>query len=248
MHLGAKSLLVAGATALAATSWAPAVAQAQDSEPIHIALADLPEVETLFFLVGLARAGEKGLDYELTFFNGEELAIQAILAGQADVGLGSPYAVIQRASVPVRLFQQTSRIIFFPVVNAEIESWQDMDGKSMTYHSRGGPLEALAEIVAEREGITLGTPNFVPGSENRVVALVQGHVDAAIIDLLNKNMIMEEHPDKFRVLSWVGPDEVVTDEALFARLDWLQENEDSGHPPPRVAARVRPRRSARIRR
>jgi NitT/TauT family transport system substrate-binding protein len=226
MHLIAKSALVAGATALAAASLAPTVAQAQDAEPIHVALADLPEVETLFFLVGLARAGEKGLDYELTFFNGEELAIQAILAGQADVGLGSPYAVIQNASVPVRLFQQTSRIIFFPVVNAEIESWQDMDGKSMTYHSRGGPLEALAAIVAEREGITLGTPNFVPGSENRVVALVQGHIDAAIIDLLNKNMIMEENPGEFRVLSWVGPDEVVTDEALFARLDWLQENED----------------------
>jgi NitT/TauT family transport system substrate-binding protein len=226
MHLIAKSALVAGATALAVASLAPAVARAQDAEPIHVALADLPEVETLFFLVGLARAGEKGLDYELTFFNGEELAIQAILAGQADVGLGSPYAVIQNASVPVRLFQQTSRIIFFPVVSAEIESWQDMDGKSMTYHSRGGPLEALASIVAEREGITLGTPNFVPGSENRVVALTQGHIDAALIDLLNKNMIMEEHPNDFRVLSWVGPDEVVTDEALFARLDWLQENED----------------------
>jgi NitT/TauT family transport system substrate-binding protein len=226
MHLTAKSALVAGAAALAATSLAPPAAQAQDSEPVHVALADLPEVETLFFLVGLARAGEKGLDYELTFFNGEELAIQAILAGQADVGLGSPYAVIQNASVPVRLFQQTSRVIFFPVVSAEIESWQDMDGKSMTYHSRGGPLEALASIVAEREGITLGTPNFVPGSENRVVALTQGHIDAALIDLLNKNMIMEEHPDDFRVLSWVGPDEVVTDEALFARLDWLQENEE----------------------
>ena len=226
MHLTAKPVLVAGALALAASSFAPAVAQAQQSEPIHVALADLPEVETLFFLVGLARAGERGLDYELTFFNGEELAIQAILAGQADVGLGSPYAVIQRASVPIRLFQQVSRIIFFPVVNAEIESWQDMDGKSMTYHSRGGPLEALAEIVAEREGIALGTPNYVPGSENRVVALVQGHVDAAIIDLLNKNMIMAEHPDEFRVLPWVSADEVVTDEALFARLDWIKENED----------------------
>jgi NitT/TauT family transport system substrate-binding protein len=219
-------MLVAGATALAAASLPPTVAQAQESEPVHIALADLPEVETLFFLVGLARAGEQGLDYELTFFNGEELAIQAILAGQADVGLGSPYAVIQRASVPVRLFYQVSRIIFFPVVKAEIESWQDMDGKSMTYHSRGGPLEALAAIVAEREGITLGTPNYVPGSENRVVALVQGHIDAAIIDLLNKNMIMAEHPGEFRVLPWVSPDEVVTDEALFTRLDWLEQNQD----------------------
>jgi NitT/TauT family transport system substrate-binding protein len=226
MHLTLKSVVAAGATAVAATCLAPPVTQAQDSEPVHVALADLPEVETLFFLVGLARAGEQGLDYELTFFNGEELAIQAILAGQADIGLGSPYAVIQRASVPVRLFQQTSRIIFFPVVSAEIESWQDMDGKSMTYHSRGGPLEALAQIMAEREGIELGTPNYVPGSENRVVALTQGHIDAAVIDLLNKNMIMEEHPGEFRVLSWVGPDEVVTDEALFGRLDWIQENED----------------------
>jgi NitT/TauT family transport system substrate-binding protein len=226
MHPTLRSVIVAGATALAATSFAPAPAQAQDTEPVHVALADLPEVETLFFLVGLARAGERGLEYELTFFNGEELAIQAILAGQADVGLGSPYAVIQRASVPVRLFQQVSRIIFFPVVTAEIETWQDMDGKSMTYHSRGGPLEALASIVAEREGIELGTPNYVPGSENRVVALVQGHIDAALIDLLNTNMILEEHPDQFHTLPWVGEDEVVTDEALFARLDWLQENEE----------------------
>ena len=62
--------------------------------------------------------------------------------------------------------------------------------------------------MAEREGIALGTPNYVPGSENQVVALVQGHIDAAIIDLLNKNMIMEEHPDDFRVLSWVSPDAV----------------------------------------
>jgi NitT/TauT family transport system substrate-binding protein len=226
MRSNVKSVLVAGSMALGAWSLALLPAQAQDSEPVHIALADLPEVETLFFLVGLARAEERGFEHEITFFNGEELAIQAILAGQADVGLGSPYAVIQRASVPIRLFQQTSRIIFFPVAKAEIESWQDMDGRSMTYHSRGGPLEALASIVAEREGITLGTPNYVPGSENRVVALVQGHIDAAIIDLLNKNMIMEEHPDDFRVLSWVSPEEVVTDEALFARLDWLQENED----------------------
>ncbi len=61
MHLRAKAVLMSGAAALAlaVTAFAPALAQAQDAEPIHIALADLPEVETLFFLVGLARAGER---------------------------------------------------------------------------------------------------------------------------------------------------------------------------------------------
>ena len=221
-----KSAIAAGMAGLAVLAWSPPPAQAQDSDPVHVALADLPEMETLFFLVGLARAGEQGLDYELTFFAGEDLAIQAILAGQADVGLGSPYAVIQNSTVPVRLFHQVSRIIFFPVVAADIESWQDLEGQSMAFHQRGGPLKALADIVTEREGVTLGAPQYIPGSQNRVIALQQGHIKAAVIDLLNKNMLLEESPDKFHVLPWVEPDEVVTDEALFARLDWIQENED----------------------
>jgi NitT/TauT family transport system substrate-binding protein len=225
MKVSLKSLALAGAAAIALSVAAPLSAQAQD-EQVHIALADLPEVETLFFLVGLEKAKENGLDAKITFFNGEDLAIQAILAGQADVGLGSPYSVIQNANVPVRMFYQVSRIVFFPVVSKEIASWKDMDGQPMTYHSRGGPLEALATIMAEREGITLGTPNYVPGSENRVVALQQGHIKAAVIDLLNKNMIIEESPDKFHVLPWVSEDEVVTDEALFARQDWIEGNQE----------------------
>lgn len=219
-----KSLLIAGALAIGCSASLPAVSWAQDNEPIQVALGDLPEVETLFFLVGLERARERGVETEVTFFNGEELAIQSVIAGQMDVGLGSPYAVIQNANVPVRLFYQVSRIIFFPVVSADIETWKDMDGQSMTFHQRGDPLEALATILAEREGITFGRPNYIPGSENRVVALTEGHTKAALIDLLNKNMILAENPDKFHVLPWV--EEVTTDEALFARQDWLEANKD----------------------
>jgi len=221
-----KPLAVAGMAALAALASSPTQAQKKGDDTVHVALADLPEMETLFFLVGLARAGKRGLKYDLTFFAGEDLAIQTILSGHLHIGLGSPYAVIQNVDVPVRMFQQVSRIVFFPVVAAKYKTWKDMDGVSIAFHSRGGPLEPLAEIVAKREGIKLGKPQFIPGSENRIVALQRGHVDAAIIDLLNKNMIMEKAPDKFRVLPWVGEDEVVTDEALFARLDWLEKNQD----------------------
>jgi NitT/TauT family transport system substrate-binding protein len=125
----------------------------------------------------------------------------------------------------VRMFYQISRIIFFPVASKEIKDWKDMEGVSMAFHSRGGPLEPLAMMKAEREGITLGEPQFVSGSENRVVALMQGHIKAALIDLLNTNMILKEAPDKFHVLPWV--DEVVTDEAMFAQEEWLKNNQDA---------------------
>jgi NitT/TauT family transport system substrate-binding protein len=217
-----KSLMLAGTMVLGSLAGISAPAQAQQ---IHVALGDVPEMETLLFLVGLARAQEKGLDAKVTFFSGEELAIQAIISGQADIGVGSPYAVILNADVPLRMFYQISRIIFFPVASKEIKDWKDMEGVSMAFHSRGGPLEPLAKIKADREGITLGEPQFVSGSENRVVALVQGHIKAALIDLLNTNMILEQEPDKFHVLPWV--DEVVTDEAIFAQQDWLNENQDA---------------------
>jgi NitT/TauT family transport system substrate-binding protein len=217
-----KSLMLAGAMVLGSLVGMSAPAQAQQ---IHIALGDVPEMETLLFLVGVARAEEKGLDAEVTFFSGEELAIQAIISGQADLGVGSPYAVIQNADVPVRMFYQISRVIFFPVVSKEIADWKDMDGVSIAFHGRGGPLEPLAKLKAEREGITLGEPQYVAGSENRVVALMQGHIKASLIDLLNTNMILEQAGDKFHVLSWV--DEVVTDEAMFAQEDWLKENQEA---------------------
>ena len=216
-----KSLL-AGTVLLGGLALTPVAANAQE---MHVALGDVPEMETLLFLVGVERAKEKGLDIMVTPFSGEELAIQAILNGQADIGVGSPYSVIQNAGVPVRMIYQISRIIFFPVVSKDIPDWQAMEGVSMAFHQRGGPLEPLAKIKADEEGVTLGDPTYIPGSENRVVALTQGHVQAALIDMLNTDMILAEAGDKFHVLPWV--DEVVTDEAVFARQDYLEENAEN---------------------
>ena len=216
-----KSLL-AGTVVLSAFALMPAAASAQE---MHVALGDVPEMETLLFLVGVERAKEKGLDIKVTPFSGEELAIQAILNGQADIGVGSPYSVIQNAGVPVRMIYQISRIIFFPVASKEIADWKAMEGVSMGFHQRGGPLEPLAKIKADAEGVTLGDPVYIPGSENRVVALTQGHIKAALVDMLNTDMILAQAGDKFHVLPWV--DEVVTDEAVFAREDYIAENTDA---------------------
>ena len=65
---------------------------------------------------------------------------------------------------------------------------------------------------------------YVPGSANRVVALVAGQADATIIDLSNKNKVMKQHGDKFNVLPMF--DVEASDEALFANLDWIKANED----------------------
>jgi NitT/TauT family transport system substrate-binding protein len=215
----------AGALVAAGLMFGTAAAEAQGM--VRVALGDVVSVETLAFLIALERAKERGLDYELTSFAEEELAIQAIVGGQADVGVGTPYAVIQKTKVPLRILFQVSSLVFYPVVSVEYETWADLDGEPFTFHGRGSGTEAIGNIIAAREGIEFGQRNYVPGSDNRVIALLNGTIKATILDLANKNVIMAEAPDRFHLLP--TPEERASDEVVFASQAWIAENQDAAN-------------------
>lgn len=95
-------------------------ASAANAEKIRIALAETPSDELAAFFVALDRAKANGLDYEWTAFSDEELAIQAVLSGQMDIGFGTPYSAMQRSKAPLRIIFQLSKLKFFPVTNKKI--------------------------------------------------------------------------------------------------------------------------------
>ena len=194
------------------------------AETIRIALAETPSDELAAFFVALDRAKANGLDYEWTAFSDEELAIQAILSGQMDIGFGTPYSAMQRSQAPIRIIFQLSKLKFFPVTTMEYDSLEDLDGEDILLHSRGGGTDSIANVIEDRLGITFGERSYVPGSANRVVAMLAGRADATIIDLSNKNKILAEAGDRFHALPMFDVDS--SDEALFANLNWIQENEE----------------------
>ncbi len=171
-------------------------AQAQQKK-IRVVFGDVLSTETLAMLIALERAKEKGVDYEITFLAKEELAIQAVINGQADLGVGTPYSVIQKSKAPLRILFQGTRLVFFPVVDKQYKSWKDLNGQPFTFHARGTGTEAIGNIIAKREGIQFGERSYVPGSENRIIAMMNGQIKATIIDLANKNTLMEKAGDRF---------------------------------------------------
>ncbi|MBX2886463.1 MAG: ABC transporter substrate-binding protein [Granulosicoccus sp.] len=199
-------------------------ASVSHADKIRIALAETPSDELAAFFVALDRAKANGLDYEWTAFSDEELAIQAVLSGQMDIGFGTPYAAMQRSKAPLRIIFQLSKLKFFPVTNKKYSSLEDLDGEPILLHSRGGGTDSIANVIEDKMSIKFGKRSYVPGSANRVVALVAGQADATIIDLSNKNKIMRQHADKFNVLPMF--DVEASDEALFANLDWIKANEE----------------------
>jgi NitT/TauT family transport system substrate-binding protein len=199
------------------------MASAAQAEKIRIALAETPSDELAAFFVALDRAKANGLDYEWTAFADEELAIQAVLSGQMDIGFGTPYAAMQRSKAPIRIIFQLSRLVFFPVTTMEFNSLKDLDGKPIMLHSRGGGTDSIANVIEEREGIKFSERSYVPGSANRVVAMLAGQANATILDLSNKNKLVAEASDRFKALPMF--EVKASDEALFANLDWIKANE-----------------------
>ena len=107
------------------------------ADTVKVALGDVPSVETLAFAIAMERAKDRSVDDEMTAFSKEELGIQAIVSGQAQIGIGTPYLVLQKTSAPIRNVLQVSRLVFFPVADWKYETWQDLNGEPFTLHARG---------------------------------------------------------------------------------------------------------------
>ena len=105
---------------------------AQGRTKIRYALGDVISIDELPLLIAVEHAKQRGVDVEVTSFKSEEVATQAVINGQADVGQGTPYAAVQKLSVPIRFFYQLSSLLFFPVVNKEnYKTWKDLDGQEI---------------------------------------------------------------------------------------------------------------------
>ncbi len=198
-------------------------AAGQPRTKIRYALGDVISIDELPLLIAVERAKAHGVEVEVTSFKSEEIASQAVVNGQADVGQGTPYALVQKVSVPIRFFYQLSALQFFPVVSKEhYKSWKDLNGQEIVVHARGSGTEAIMNLAAKEHGITYKNVSYVPGSQVRALALLKGTIKATILDAPNKSYVMKEAPDRFLVLP-LG-DLKASDEALFATTQFLEKN------------------------
>ena len=147
----------------------------QGTTKIRYALGDVITTDDLQLLIAVERAKARGVEVEVTPFKSEEIATQAVINGQADVGQGTPYAALQKVNVPIRFFYQLSTLLFFPIVNKEFyKTWKDLDGQDMTVHARGSGTEAIMKLAAKQNGIKYKSISYVPGSEVRASRCCRG--------------------------------------------------------------------------
>jgi NitT/TauT family transport system substrate-binding protein len=217
-------ILRAFAGALLATFFVLQTGPGHAADKVRVSFGDVVDVEALPMVVALERAKDRGVDYEITSFAQEDLAIQAVVGGQADLGIATPYAVMQKVK-DLRIFFQEEALVFNCVVSTEYKTWKDLDGQPIVYHARGSGTEAYGNFMAAQNGIKFGQISYLAGSDNRAVAMLGGQIKATVMDLPNTNLVLEKAPDKFHLLP--GPKQAATNEGIFAHQGWMQDNPEA---------------------
>jgi len=207
----------------------PGAAEAKEWPTVKLALGDIPAMDTIPLQAAIVRLQERGIPIEPHYFKSDQLANQAVMSGQVDLGSGTPYAIIQRMNkekkAEIRFFLQRLILQYVPVVRkSKYKSWKDLNGQEMVVHSRASGTEAQAKLAELLYGIKFSRIKYVPGTEVRGNAMLKGTIDASIIGLFTTNMLMEKQPGEWLVLPLEGV--AATDDAIYGRKDWLDKNQE----------------------
>ena len=203
-----------------------APAKAAEMGSMHVAFGDIPGADMLNFLTAVKRAEARGVKVKISYMQSEDIASQAIVTGQADIGVGTPYALIQKVKAPIRMFFQLSKLAFFPIVNTEkYKGWKDLDGQPMYVHARGSGTEAIMNLMAKKHGIKYSSISYIPGSSVRAGAMLQGRINATIVDAERRTLLLKKGAGKFALLPLPKIDG--SDEALYANMDFIESNREA---------------------
>ena len=187
-----------------------------------VSMAQLPT------LIAIERLNAMGYEIEWVEFEAPDNELAAL--AQGDLQMSAAGAAQQLSAIDAGLdttFFLTRYLNEFTFVAAnEIAACEDLDGQPVALHSRTGTSGTLTQLWVQ-ENCPGTEPEYVivEGSENQLIALLQGQVVAASIDMQNTLQLLNEAPDDFGILASHTEDLPVLGGVYSANAEWMAENE-----------------------
>ncbi len=163
--------------------------EVQAQKKVRFAYPSSADMGDIPSLLAWEQLKKQGIEVVPTFFPRTDLAVQAVVAGEADMGSAAGIAVVKavESGMNVRIIAEQVRNEWQLVTPVSIKEIKQLDGKRVGYHAPITVTEALVKWMAQHYKIT---PNWmiIPGSDVRSEALMRGQLDATpaeIGDVLN---------------------------------------------------------------
>ena len=201
-------------------------AEAQAQKKVRFAYPSSADIGDVPSLLAWEQLKKQGIEVVPTFFPKTDLAVQAVVAGEADIGSAAGIAVVKavESGMNVRVIAEQVRNEWQLVTPVSFKDPKQLDGKRVGYHAPITVTEALVKWMANHYKIT---PNWmiIPGSEVRAEALMRGQLDATPAEIGDVLNILKAKPGQFHVLiSYAKIFPQLIGSMYFARADYVQKN------------------------
>jgi NitT/TauT family transport system substrate-binding protein len=200
--------------------------EVQAQKKVRFAYPSSADVGDIPSLLAWEQLKKQGIEVIPTFFPKTDLAVHAVVAGEADIGSAAGIAVIKaiESGMNLRIVGEQVRNEWQLVTPVSLKEPKQLDGKRVGYHGPITVTEALVKWMANHYKIT---PNWmiIPGSDVRAEALMRGQLDATPAEIGDVLNILNAKPGQFHVLiSYAKTFPQLIGSMYFARADYVQKN------------------------
>jgi NitT/TauT family transport system substrate-binding protein len=200
--------------------------EARAQKKVRIAYPSSADMGDIPSLLAWEQLKKQGIEVIPTFFPKTDLAVHAVVAGEADIGSAAGIAVIKavESGMNLKIIAEQVRNEWQLVTPVSLKEPKQLDGKRVGYHAPITVTEALVKWMANHYKIT---PNWmiIPGSDVRAEALMRGQLDATPAEIADVLNILNTKPGQFHVLiSYAKTFPQLIGSLYFARADYVQKN------------------------
>lgn len=223
---GVLSVALAAAATVGLGGTRDASAAAKPAVKIAFSAAT-PQVEKIPTIMASDDLKAQGYPVTLTYLQTSEDPVQAVVRGDADFGSASASTVFQAIAkgAPVTAVMSANSPAYQIVAPTSVTSPAGLDGKRVGIHAAVSSTTLYTNLMlAKYPGVK---PNIlvVPGSANRIRALVAGQLDSSAIQLSDMPTLQQLAPGKFHVIYDVAQKySFLMDAVIFVRTDFLKTN------------------------
>jgi len=162
----------------------------------------VPQVEKVPTILAAEELEDQGYDVELIWLQSSEDPVQAVVRGDAQIGSANVSSVFGAAAqgAPIKAIVTQNNPSYAMVAPVDVDSPEGLDGLRVGIHAQVSATALYSNLLLEDYPDV--KPNYVvvPGSQNRIQALIGGELDASVIQLSDLRVLEEEAPGRFHVL------------------------------------------------
>jgi NitT/TauT family transport system substrate-binding protein len=150
-----------------------------------------------------------GFDVDFKTVEEEDAALRSVVAGAADVYIGSLPSVVtavQNTEAPVEVIAVNAQATDYVILaENDIETIDDLEGKTIAVNTPGSAGDTIMKLALEAEGFDIESPEYVVigGTGARVAALQAGQVQATVAHLVTAEAAIQT--GNFHALLYCGP-------------------------------------------